>query len=38
VYELTASGKSTLARSLEYFERVFGDILTEGQAHPSAVQ
>jgi len=32
VYELTETGKSTLARSLEYFERVFGDILSESAA------
>jgi PadR family transcriptional regulator PadR len=29
VYELTDAGKSTLSKSLEYFERVFGDILAE---------
>jgi len=32
VYELTPSGKSTLSRSLEYFERVFGDILSDSAA------
>jgi PadR family transcriptional regulator len=32
VYELTASGRSSLAKSLEYFERVFGEILRETAA------
>jgi PadR family transcriptional regulator, regulatory protein PadR len=35
VYELTASGKSTLSKSLAYFERVFGDILDETGARAS---
>jgi len=29
VYELTDPGRSSLAKSLEYFERVFGEILRE---------
>ncbi len=29
VYELTPSGRSCLARSMVYFERVFGEILKE---------
>jgi PadR family transcriptional regulator, regulatory protein PadR len=33
VYELTVSGRSTLARSLEYFEKVFGDILSISSTH-----
>jgi DNA-binding PadR family transcriptional regulator len=36
VYELTETGKSTLSRSLEYFERVFGDIRVESSARGSA--
>jgi PadR family transcriptional regulator PadR len=29
VYELTVTGRSSLAKSMEYFERVFGEILRE---------
>src|SRR5580692_12754533 len=32
VYEITVTGRSTLAKSLEYFERVFGEILQEHSA------
>jgi len=36
VYEITATGRSRLARSLEYFERVFGEILQEHGAEKRA--
>jgi DNA-binding PadR family transcriptional regulator len=32
VYELTKEGKGALERSLDYFERAFGDIFTEMRA------
>ena len=32
VYELTATGRSSLAKSMEYFGRVFGGILREQAA------
>jgi DNA-binding PadR family transcriptional regulator len=36
VYELTTTGRATLSRSLEYFERVFGDIRAEsGTRNPT---
>ena len=37
VYELTATGRSTLARSLQYFDRVFGDIRAESRARTASV-
>ena len=37
VYELTETGRSRLARSVEYFERVFGEILQE-QAGSRAIK
>ena len=37
VYELTETGRSRLARSVEYFERVFGEILQE-QASSRAIK
>ena len=34
VYELTTEGKATLERSMDYFERAFGDIFNEMRAGP----
>lgn len=38
VYELTATGRSSLAKSLVYFERVFGEILKEQNSPTPKVQ
>ena len=35
VYELTKEGKATLERSMEYFERAYGDIFNELRQAPS---
>jgi len=34
VYQLTAEGKATLERSMEYFERAYGDIFDELRQAP----
>ena len=36
VYKLTKEGRGALERSLDYFERAFGDIFNEMRASPAA--
>jgi PadR family transcriptional regulator, regulatory protein PadR len=38
VYELTREGKATLERSMEYFERAYGDIFDELRQAPRAAE